>query len=332
MIRRREFIAGLGSTAAWPLAARAQESMPLVGFLYLGNSFGISLGSSLVNLTAFRQGLAEAGFVEGKNVRFEFHGSAINGDLAALAVELVKKRPAVIVATGSPPAILAARAATSTVPIVFATALDPLKYGFVTSLNRPLGNMTGVSLLGYELVGKRLELLFELAPQAKKVAYLSGPPAAPIFEDLRSRTVAAGQALGREILVLPIRSKLDLESAFTTLVEQGAGAITVGTFTLLANFSDHIIGLAARHKVPTIYPAQFYSAAGGLMSYSVDFEDAIRQLGAQFVGRILKGAKPSDLPVQQPTKFELVINLKTAKALGITIPETLLATADEVIQ
>jgi putative ABC transport system substrate-binding protein len=169
-------------------------------------------------------------------------------------------------------------------------------------------------------------------PQAKKVAYLSGPPAAPIFEDLRSRTVAAGQALGREILVLPIRSKLDLESAFTTLVEQGVGAITVGTFTLLANFSDHIIGLAARHKVPTIYPARFYSAAGGLMSYSVDFEDAIRQLGAQFVGRILKGARPSDLPVQQPAKFELVINLKTAKAIGITIAETLLATADEVIQ
>src|SRR6516165_4279477 len=293
MIGRRDFITLLGgATAAWPLVARAQESMPLVGFQYLGNSFGISLGSSLVNLTAFRQGLAEAGFVEGKNVRFELHGSAI---------KLVNKRPAVIVATGSPPAILAARAATSTVRIVFATALDPLKYGFVTSLNRPLGNMTGVSLLGYELVGKRLELLFELAPQAKKVAYLSGPPAAPIFEDLRSRTVAAGQALGREILVLPIRSKLDLESAFTTLVEQGAGAITVGTFTLLANFSDHIIGLAARHKVPTIYPARFYFAAGGLMSYSVDFEDAIRQLGAQFVGRILKGAKPSDLPVQQPT-------------------------------
>jgi ABC transporter substrate binding protein len=173
-IRRREFITGLGSAAAWPVAARAQEPMPLVGFLYLGDSFGISFGNSLEILLAFRQGLAEAGFVEDKNVRFEFHGSASNQRLPALAVELVNKRPAVIVATGSPPAILAAKAATSTVPIVFATALDPLKYGFVTSLNRPLGNMTGISLLGSELVGKRLNLLLEVAPQAKKFAYLSG--------------------------------------------------------------------------------------------------------------------------------------------------------------
>jgi len=323
-MRRREFIAGLGSAAAWPLAAGAQEPMPLVGFLYLGNRFG--------NLPAFRQGLAEAGFVEGKNVKFEFRGSANNGDLPALAVELVDKRPAVIVATTSLPAVLAARAATSIVPIVFATSLDPLKYGFVTSLNRPLGNMTGISFLSSELVGKRLNLLLELAPQAKKFAYLSATAAAPIFEDLRSRTVAAGQALGREIVVLEIQSDLDLEPAFATLVEQGAGAVMVGDFAILAGVSDHIIALAARHNVPTIYPARFYSAAGGLISYSADLADAHRQLGAQYVGRILKGAKPSDLPVQQPTKFELVINLKTAKALGLTIPETLLATADEVIQ
>jgi len=195
---------------------------------------------------------------------------------------------------------------------VFATALDSLKYGFVTSLNRPLGNMTGISLVGSELVGKRLNLLLEVAPQAKKFAYLSGPAAAPIFEDLRTRTVAAGQALGREIVVLEIRSDLDLEPAFATLVEQGAGAVIVGDFTNLASVSDRIIALAARHKVPTMYPSRFYSAAGGLMSYSVHLVDAFRQLGAQFVGRILKGAKPSDLPVQQPTKFELVLNLKTA--------------------
>jgi putative ABC transport system substrate-binding protein len=328
-MRRRTFIVG---AAAWPVAVHAQDSMPLVGFLYLGNSFGVSLGNSARNLLEFRQGLAEAGFVEGKNVRFEFHGATNNAALPALAVELVGKRPAVIVATGSPPAILAARAATSTVPIVFATTLDPLKYGFVTSLNRPLGNMTGISLLGSELVGKRLELLVELAPQAKKVAYLSGPPTSAIFGDLRSRTVAAGQTLGREILVLEIRNKLDLEPAFATLVEQGAEAISVGTFTVLANISDQIIGLAASHRIPTIYPARFYAVAGGLISYSVDFEDAIRQLGAQFVGRILKGAKPSDLPVQQPTKFELVINLKTAKTLGLAIPETVLAIADRVIE
>jgi putative tryptophan/tyrosine transport system substrate-binding protein len=221
-VKRREFIAGLGSAAVWPLAARAQEPMPLVAFLYIGNRFEY--------LPAFRQGLAEAGFVEGKNVRFEFHGSASNGGLPAVAVELVNNRPAVIVVTTTPPAVLAARAATSTVPIVFATTLDPLKYGFVTSLNRPLANMTGISTLSSELVGKRLSLLLELAPQAKKFAYLSATAASPIFEDLRSRTVAAGQALGREIVVLEIRSNLDLESAFATLVEQGAGAVMVGDF------------------------------------------------------------------------------------------------------
>jgi putative tryptophan/tyrosine transport system substrate-binding protein len=183
LMRRRDFIALTGGAAAWPFAGRAQEAMPLVGFLYLGNSFG--------NLQAFRQGLAQAGFAEGKNVRFEFHGSASNERLPALAVELVKNRPAVIVATGSPVAVVAARTATSTVPIVFTTTLDPQKYGFVTSLNQPGNNMTGISLLSSELVGKRLDLLLQLARQATKVAYLSGPAASPIFEDLRSRTVVA---------------------------------------------------------------------------------------------------------------------------------------------
>jgi putative tryptophan/tyrosine transport system substrate-binding protein len=323
-MRRREFIAGLGSAAVWPVAARAQEPAPLIGFLYLGTGF--------VNLPAFRRGLAEAGFVEGKNVRFELRGSASNERLASLAVELIKLRPAVIVATGSPVAIQAARTATSAVPIVFATTLDPQKYGFVTSLNRPDNNMTGISLLGAELVGKRLELLLEVTPQATKLAYLSGPSDSPIFEDLRSRTVAAGKTLGREILVLEIRRNFDLEPAFTTLVDEGVGAVIVGEFTNLASVHDRIIALAARHKVPTMYPSRLYSAAGGLMSYNTDAADADRQLGAQYVGRILKGAKPSDLPVQQPTKFEFVINLKTAKALGLTIPETLLATADEVIE
>jgi putative ABC transport system substrate-binding protein len=297
--------------------------MPLVGFLYLGNRFG--------GLPAFRRGLAEAGFVEGKNVRFEFHGSATNRDLPALAVELVNKRPDVIVATQSAPAVLAAKAATATVPIVF-VFMDPLQYGFVTSINRPNGNVTGIDLLSSELMGKRLNLLLELAPQAKKVAYLSGPAGAPIFEDFRSRTVAAGQALGCEIVVLEIRGSRDLETAFVTLVEQGAGAVIVGDFLGLASVSDRIIALAARHMVPTSYPERFYCAAGGLMSYSADVVDAYRQLGAQYVGRILKGAKPSDLPVQQPTKFKLVINLKTAKALGLTVPMTLRAIADEVIE
>jgi putative ABC transport system substrate-binding protein len=323
-MRRRDFITLLGGAAAgWPLAVRAQQPMPLVGFLSLGNP---------PNSLAFRQGLAEAGFVEGKNVRFEFRSASNNGRLPAAAVELINDRPAVIVATGSPVAVLAAKAATSTVPIVFATNLDPLKYGFVTSLSRPGGNMTGISLLSSELVGKRLNLLLELAPQATKFAYLSGPAGAPIFEDLRSRTVAAGRALGREIVVLEIRRDLDLEPAFATLVEQGAGALIVGDFTSLGSVSDRIIALAARHKVPTMYPSRFYAAAGGLMSYSADLVDINRQLGAQYVGRILKGAKPSDLPVQQPTKFKLVINLNTAKVIGLEVPPQLLAISDEVIE
>jgi putative ABC transport system substrate-binding protein len=214
-MRRRDFIEGLVSAAAWPVAARAQEPMPLVGFLDIG------IGD------AFRQGLAEAGFVEGKNVRFEIER------LPALAVELVNKRPAVIVVSGRVPSVLAAKAATSTVPIVFDSGLDPVKYGFVTSLNRPGGNVTGISRLSTELVGKRLSLLLELAPQATKVAYLSAGADAPIFEDLRSRTVAAGQALGREIVVLEIRSNVDLEPAFATLVEQGAGAVIHGDFAAL---------------------------------------------------------------------------------------------------
>jgi putative tryptophan/tyrosine transport system substrate-binding protein len=325
-MRRREFITGIAGAAAWPVAARAQTPMPLVGFLSLGNGFP--------NLRAFRQGLTEAGFLENKSVRFEIRnqGSAGTGRLQALAVELVNHRPAVIVTEGSPSVVLAAKAATSIVPIVFATNLDPLKYGFVTSLNRPGGNLTGISLLSSELVGKRLNLLLELVPQTTKVAYLSGGAGAPIFEDLRRMTVAAGQALGREIVVLEIRSNLDLEPAFATLVEQGAGALIVGNFTSLSNISNRIISFAASHGVPTMYPFRWFVADGGLMSYSADEAEAYRKLGAQYVGRILKGAKPGDLPVQQPTKFELVINLKTAKALGLTIPETLLATADEVIQ
>jgi putative tryptophan/tyrosine transport system substrate-binding protein len=323
-MKRREFIAGLGGTVVRPMVARAQEPPPLVGFLYFGGGNG--------NLPGFRQGLAEAGFVERKNVRFEFYGSTDNSVFPALAAELVNKRPAVIVATGSPAPVLAARAASSTVPIVFTTALDPLKYDFVTSLNRPVGNMTGISLLGSELVGKRLSFLRELIPQAKKLAYLSGPATSPAYGDLLSQTRVAGRALGFEIIVLEIERSLDLDSAFTTAFQQEANGATVGEFTRLAGFRDRIIALAARHKIPTMYPNRSWCAGGGLMSYGADFADANRQLGIQYVARILKGARPSDLPVQQATKFELVINLKTAKALGLTIPETLLATADEVIQ
>jgi putative ABC transport system substrate-binding protein len=324
-MKRREFIAGLGSASILPSwSAYAQQALPVVGFLALGNSFPTS--------PAFRRGLAEAGFFPDKNVRFEFRASPSNQRLAEAAIDLVKLRPAVIVATNSPITVVAARAASATIPVVFATIVDPVAYGFVASLNRPGGATTGISLLSTELIGKQLNLLLEVAPQAKKVAYLSGPRGAPIFEDLRSRTVAAGQALRREVIVLQIGSARDLEPAFVTLVDQGAGALIVGAFTSFFPLRDTIAALAQNHKIPAIYPSRFFLRGGGLMSYAADVEETDRLLGYQFVGRILKGTSPADLPVQQPTKFKLVLNLAAAKASGIDIPATLLTIADEVIE
>jgi putative tryptophan/tyrosine transport system substrate-binding protein len=310
-------------TASIAAPSPSNSSLPLVAFLSLGNGAPTS--------PAFRRGLAEAGFIEGKNVRFELRASPSNEQLPTLAAELINSRPSVIVATNSPIAVLAARAATSTVPIVFASSVDPVAYGFVESLNRPRGNLTGVSLLSSELISKRLGLLLEAAPHAT-IAYLTIGPSSPIYKDLRDRTVAAGRALGREIIVLEAYSTRDLQSAFATLAEKGAGGLLVGSFTNFVPMRENIIALAEQYKVPVIYPSAIYTRAGGLMSYTADSAETDRLLGYQYVGRLLKGMKPSDLPVQQPTKFELVINLKTAKALGLTIPETLLATADEVIQ
>ena len=312
-------LARLNASIAAPLPSA--PSLPLVAFLSLGNSAPTS--------PAFRRGLAEAGFIEGKNVRFELRVSPTNDQLPALAAELINSRPTVIVATNSPIAVLAARAAT--VPIVFASSVDPVAYGFVTSLNRPGGNLTGVSLLSSELISKRLSLLLEAAPHAK-VAYLTMGPGSPIYKDLRDRTVAAAQALGREIIVLEAYSTRDLQPAFTTLAENGAGALMVGSFINFVPMREKIIALAEQYKIPVMYPSAIYTRAGGLMSYTADSAETDRLLGNQYVGRLLKGMKATDLPVQQPTKFELSINLKTAKALGLTIPETLLATADEVIQ
>jgi TPR repeat protein/ABC-type uncharacterized transport system substrate-binding protein len=316
-----DVLARLSASTAAPSSV---PSLPLVAFLSLGNDVRAS--------PAFHRGLAEAGFFEGKNVRIEFRASPSNEQLPALAAALMNSRPSVIVATNSPITVLAARAATSTVPIVFASSVDPVAYGFVESLHRPGGNVTGISLLSDELIGKRLSLLLEMAPHARKVAYLSGGAGAPIYNDLRARTVAAGRALGREIIVLDVRNSRDLQMAFTTLVEQGAAAVIVGAFTSLLPMRDRIIAFAQQYKVPAMYPGPIYTRAGGLMSYTADLSETDRLLGSQYVGRLLKGIKPSDLPVQQPTKFELIINLKTANALGLTIPETLLATADEVIQ
>jgi putative ABC transport system substrate-binding protein len=333
-MRRRELIAALGAAASsplWPRAVAAQQrTRPVVGYLDLGSP---SQDSPL--LTSFRRGLAEAGFIDGQNVTFEYRWADNRLDeLPRLAAELVRRAPAVIVAVGSPISAHAARTATSTIPIVFAMDVDPVKYGLVDSFNRPNGTMTGISFLSSVLAGKQLDLLLELVPQTTTVAYLSGSSSAPVFKDLRDNIVAAAQALGRRLIVLEARSEIDLDAAFSTLIERQAGALVVGAFTSLEEplSRQKIIELAARRKVPTMYPSPTYPRDGGLMSYSADLIRVYHQLGVDYVARVLKGAKPADLPVQQPTKFELLINLKTAKALSLAIPETLLATADELIQ
>jgi putative ABC transport system substrate-binding protein len=254
--------------------------------------------------------------------------------LPELAADLVRRKVAVIVATGSPNAVLAAKAATSTIPIVFATADDPVKYGLVASLNQPGGNITGVNYLLSELGGKRLNLLLELVPQATTVAYLSGPSASPVFEYLTHDVLATARALGREVVVLEALRGSDLEAAFATMVQRRVDALIVGGYTVFLDppNRDKILELAARHKIPTIYPSRPYVAAGGLLSYSADIAGAFRQVGAFYVGQILKGARPAELPVQQTNRFQLIINLKTAQSLGIQVPRILLTVADEVIE
>ena len=249
--------------------------------------------------------------------------------LPRLAAELVARQVAVIVTQGSPYAALAAKAATSIIPVVFVIIEDPIKYGLVAALNRPGANVTGMTSLSADLVAKRLGLLLELVPQVTKVGYLSGPSESPVFEAQKSEMLAAGSALGREIIVQEVRH-LDFDAAFAALVEQGAGALMVGNFTLFGGGKegngDKILELTARHQMPTMYPGRGFVIDAGLMSYNTAFQSLVHQVGAFYV------AKPADLPVQQPTKFELVINLKTAKALGVTMPSALLATADEVIE
>jgi putative ABC transport system substrate-binding protein len=327
-MRRREFIAGLGA-AVWPIAARAQP-LPVIGFLGSGSPSPTPL------VTSFRRGLAEGGFIEGQNVAIEYRwaGNRLDEELPRLAADLVRRGSAVIVAVGSPISVHAARTATSTIPIVFAMDVDPAKYGTVDSLNRPNGTITGMSFLTSVLAGKQLNLLLELVPQAATVAYLSASSSAPVFKYLRDNIVAAAQALGRRLIVLEVEGVTELDAAFATLSDQNAGALVVGGFTSLEEPLSRrkIVELAARHKVPTMYPSSIYPRDGGLMSYSADLIRVYHQLGLDYVARILKGTKPADLPVQQPIKFELVINAKTAQALGLAVPETLLATADEVIQ
>jgi putative ABC transport system substrate-binding protein len=326
-MRRREVITLLGGAAtAWPLAARAQ--LPVIGYLYGGRP-----ERHKRNVAAFRQGLAEAGYVEGRNVQIEFRWANLQfAQLPTLADDLVRRQVALIVAAGGLQTALAAKAATSTIPIVSVDGFDLVKYGLVASLNRPGGNITGVTYLGADLGGKRLGLLHELVPQATTVAYLAGSSGGSLPDDMRNDLIEAARTVRLQVVVLVPKSDRDFGATFATLVKRQATALIVGQFAFLSNNRDKILPLAARHKIPAIYPQSSYVRAGGLMSYGVDDASSFRQAAVLHVAQILKGTKPADLPVMQPTKFELVFNLNTAKTLGLEIPPMLLALADEVIE
>jgi putative ABC transport system substrate-binding protein len=324
-VRRREFITFLGGAAAvWPLAARAQQpGVPLIGLLA-----GAQLDDRL--LSAVRQGLKEAGYVEGRNVAIKYRtADGRFNRLPGLAAELVADPVAVIVAF-APPAAVAAKAATGTIPIVFVTGADPVELGLVSSLNRPGGNVTGVTFLVTALGAKRLELLRELVPSAKIVGLLVNP-ANPTSEFQTTDTQAAARALGIELVIRNARGESDIYSAFESLAQERVNAVIIGTDQLFTSRRDQLVALAARHALPAIYYLREFVEAGGLISYGASSTDAYRLTGG-YVGRILKGEKPADLPVQQMVKFELAINASTAKALGIEVPPTLLAIADEVIE
>jgi len=325
-MKRRDFITLLGGAAfAWPLAARAQQpAIPVVGFLR--NTPSTSFDHIVA---AFRQGLGEAGFVDGRNVAIQQRWAEGRDDrLPALLADLISLKAAVIVANTA--GAFAAKAAATTVPVVFATGSDPVRDGLVASLNRPGGNFTGVIFITSELGTKRLELLRQLVPKATTVAMLVMPSGQET--ELEQVDVAkAAQALGLQLVVADATSRPEIETAFATFAQRRADAALVGTGALTNSHSEAIVALAARHSIPTIYSLREYVSVGGLMSYGTSITDAYRQAGI-YAGRILKGERPADLPVMQSTKFDLVLNLKTAKALGLDVPDRLLALADEVIE
>jgi putative ABC transport system substrate-binding protein len=327
-MKRREFITLLGGAAAtWPLASRAQQStLPVIGFLGPG-----SAQSDSFRTTAFRQGLSEAGFVEGQNVTIEYRWSEGHYDrLPALATDLVHRQVAVIIAS-STPATVAAKAATTTIPIVFEAASDPVKLGLIASLNRPGGNITGIVQLSEEVLPKRLELLHELLPTARIFAFLVNP-ADPVLAEPQTRQArSAANTLGLELHVLNASSEHDFDAVLAKLIELRAGGLVISGDALFTTHSKQLGALMASHAVPAVYQHRDFAAAGGLMSYGSSITDTHRLVGI-YTGRILKGEKPADLPVQQSTKVELFLNLKAAKALGISIPIPFLGRADEVIE
>jgi ABC-type uncharacterized transport system substrate-binding protein len=327
-MKRREFISLIGSVAAtWPLAARAQKTTtPLIGWLASGTSKGYAPFAA-----AFRQGLSETGYVEGQNVAIEYRwAEGQNDQLPALAADLVRRQVAIIAAAGTPSAF-AAKAATATIPVVFSTALNPVEVGLVASLHHPGGNVTGVSNFVAVLVAKQFELLHELIPNSGVFGVLLNPTDPYISPYITRDVQAAGRTLKREIHILNASTEDQIDAAFSTFAQLRARAVIIGADAFFISRRDQLIALAARHAIPTVYFLREFVAAGGLMSYGSNLADSYRLVGV-YVGRILKGEKPADMPVQQPTKIELFINLKTAKALGLSVPPAMQARADEMIE
>ena len=327
-MRRREFITLLGSTAAaWPLSARAQQpTMPVIGFMNAASAKGYA-----PLLSAFLKGLIETGYVDGRNVAIEYRWAEDRSDrLPAMVADLVHRQVAVIAAT-STPAALAAKAATKTIPIVFTTAFDPVQLGLVASLNRPGGNVTGVTQTNVETVPKRLQFLHELLPTARVMALLVNPADPALAETTTKDVQAAARALGLELHVLTASTERDFDGVFAKLIQLRAGGLVIGPGAFFTSRSEHLGALTFRNAVPAICDKREFAVAGGLMSYGGNIADSYRLAGV-YTGRVLKGDKPADLPVQQVTKVEMTINLKTAKALGLNIPEPMIGRADEVIE
>jgi putative tryptophan/tyrosine transport system substrate-binding protein len=326
-MKRREFIGLAGGAAAWPVVARAQKSaMPTIGVLSI-----LSSGDSQSIMTAFRDGLRESGYIEGKNVAIEYRWAAGRSELLqTMATELVSRPVDVILASGGTGAALAASSATKTIPIVFNVGSDPVKAGLVSSLNRPGGNVTGVTWLSIALTGKRFDLLHQVKSASTRIAFLDDSTNPNMSNNLEAAQTAA-HSLGLTLNVLNVRDGREIDAVFPVLDEQRVDALVISATPLFINQKDQLVALAARHSIAVIYPLREFTVEGGLMSYSPNYNEVHRQCGS-YVARILRGETPMDLPVQQSTKLEFVINLKTAKTLGLTIPPTLLAIADEVIE